>query len=222
MTRMTMAWRSATIFPMYRLMDEVAAMRTDGVPYAEAAAQTKRHRRRGPVDRRRYRRVKPRPRCLSRARPLRGTQACRRRHRRRRPDDCRRSRGYRATLRRPFGIIIEPMLTDQWYVDAATLAKPAIEAARGGRGEWRLRHRAEVMGKDLLQLDGKYPAMVRVSAAVVEPPDTSMVRTPTEKSTSAIRLYIVTHELSILLGRNYWITGVGLLPPSINRSRPAR
>ena len=29
--------------------------------------------------------------------------------------------------------VIEPFLTDQWYVDAATLAKPAIEAVRSGR-----------------------------------------------------------------------------------------
>jgi len=28
--------------------------------------------------------------------------------------------------------VIEPMLTDQWYVDAETLAKPAIEAVRSG------------------------------------------------------------------------------------------
>jgi valyl-tRNA synthetase len=27
-------------------------------------------------------------------------------------------------------VVIEPWLTDQWYVDAATLAKPAIEAVR--------------------------------------------------------------------------------------------
>lgn len=31
------------------------------------------------------------------------------------------------------GQVIEPWLTDQWYVDAATLAKPAIEAARNGK-----------------------------------------------------------------------------------------
>jgi len=31
------------------------------------------------------------------------------------------------------GVVIEPWLTDQWYVDAATLAKPAIEAVRDGR-----------------------------------------------------------------------------------------
>jgi valyl-tRNA synthetase len=31
------------------------------------------------------------------------------------------------------GVVIEPFLTDQWYVDAQTLAKPAIEAVRRGR-----------------------------------------------------------------------------------------
>ncbi len=30
------------------------------------------------------------------------------------------------------GVVIEPWLTDQWYVDAAALAKPAIEAVRSG------------------------------------------------------------------------------------------
>ena len=40
------------------------------------------------------------------------------------------------TIQTPYGdrsgVIIEPWLTDQWYVDAATLAKPAIEAVRSG------------------------------------------------------------------------------------------
>jgi valyl-tRNA synthetase len=40
------------------------------------------------------------------------------------------------TIATPFGdrsgVVIEPWLTDQWYVDAATLAKPAIEAIRSG------------------------------------------------------------------------------------------
>ncbi len=31
------------------------------------------------------------------------------------------------------GAVIEPFLTDQWYVDAATMAKPAIEAVKRGR-----------------------------------------------------------------------------------------
>jgi len=41
------------------------------------------------------------------------------------------------TIQRPYGdrsgVVIEPWLTDQWYVDAVTLAKPAIEAVRDGR-----------------------------------------------------------------------------------------
>ncbi|GAB5459583.1 MAG: valine--tRNA ligase [Henriciella sp.] len=39
-------------------------------------------------------------------------------------------------IMQPFGdrskVVIEPMLTDQWFVDAETLAKPAIEAVRDG------------------------------------------------------------------------------------------
>jgi valyl-tRNA synthetase len=31
------------------------------------------------------------------------------------------------------GVVIEPLLTEQWYVDAATLAKPAIEAVETGK-----------------------------------------------------------------------------------------
>jgi len=34
------------------------------------------------------------------------------------------------------GVPIEPMLTDQWYVNAAELAKPAIEAVRSGKVEF--------------------------------------------------------------------------------------
>ena len=40
------------------------------------------------------------------------------------------------TIQTPYGdrsnAVIEPWLTDQWYVDAETLAKPAIEAVRSG------------------------------------------------------------------------------------------
>jgi valyl-tRNA synthetase len=40
-------------------------------------------------------------------------------------------------IMQPFGdrsqVVIEPYLTDQWYVDAATLAKPAIAAVESGR-----------------------------------------------------------------------------------------
>ena len=40
------------------------------------------------------------------------------------------------TIQTPYGdrsgVVIEPWLTDQWYVDAATLAKPAIDAVKSG------------------------------------------------------------------------------------------
>ncbi|PZU60231.1 MAG: valine--tRNA ligase [Sphingobium sp.] len=40
------------------------------------------------------------------------------------------------TIQTPYGdrsgVVIEPWLTDQWYVDAATLARPAIEAVKTG------------------------------------------------------------------------------------------
>ncbi|APG63460.1 valine--tRNA ligase [Sphingorhabdus lutea] len=40
------------------------------------------------------------------------------------------------TIQTPYGdrggVVIEPWLTDQWYVDAKTLAKPAIEAVKSG------------------------------------------------------------------------------------------
>ncbi|MGE0748670.1 MAG: valine--tRNA ligase, partial [Rhodospirillales bacterium] len=48
------------------------------------------------------------------------------------------------TLMAPYGdrsgVIIEPRLTDQWFVDAATLAKPAIEAVESGRIRFVPRH----------------------------------------------------------------------------------
>ncbi|MEM6746239.1 MAG: valine--tRNA ligase [Pseudomonadota bacterium] len=34
------------------------------------------------------------------------------------------------------GVVIEPMLTDQWYVDAKTLAVPAIEAVKSGKTQF--------------------------------------------------------------------------------------
>ena len=61
------------------------------------------------------------------------------------------------------GVVIEPYLTDQWYVDAKTLAQPAIAAVRAGHDQFR----AEELGEDLLRLDGEHPALVCFSSAVV-------------------------------------------------------
>lgn len=38
------------------------------------------------------------------------------------------------------GVVIEPWLMDQWYVDAATLAKPALEAVEDGRTKFVPQH----------------------------------------------------------------------------------
>ncbi|MBC7908241.1 MAG: valine--tRNA ligase, partial [Rhodospirillaceae bacterium] len=47
-------------------------------------------------------------------------------------------------LQQPFGdrsgVVIEPWLTDQWYVDAATLAKPALEAVQTGKTKFYPKH----------------------------------------------------------------------------------
>ena len=38
------------------------------------------------------------------------------------------------------GVVIEPWLTDQWFVDAATLAKPAVEAVESGKTRFVPKH----------------------------------------------------------------------------------
>jgi valyl-tRNA synthetase len=118
--------------PMYRLMDEVAALRADGAPYAEAAAIAKELAAGASAT----------PAEIDALNLV--------------PDAYRGLDRYEARKRvvadidaeglmikvedkvimQPFGdrsnVVIEPMLTDQWYVDAATLAQPAIEAVRSG------------------------------------------------------------------------------------------
>ena len=121
--------------PMYRLMDEVAAMRADGVPYAEASARAREIAAGASFD----------PKEIDALNLV--------------PDEYRGLDRYEARKRvvadidaeglmlgvedkaimQPFGdrggVVIEPMLTDQWYVDAKTLAQPPIEAVRDGRIE---------------------------------------------------------------------------------------
>ena len=118
--------------PMYRLMDEVAAMRADGAPYAEAAAQAKAIAASGrwtaaDIDALNlvpdaYRGL---DRYEARKRVVADIDA-----------DGLMIAVESKAIQQPFGdrsgVVIEPMLTDQWYVDAATLAKPAIEAVRSG------------------------------------------------------------------------------------------
>ena len=118
--------------PMYRLMDEVAAMRGDGAPYAEAAARAKELAGGATASAAEVDALNLVPdvyrgldRYEARAKVVADIDA----------------EGLMVGVEdklivQPFGdrggVVIEPMLTDQWYVDAATLAKPAIEAVRSG------------------------------------------------------------------------------------------
>ena len=80
------------------------------------------------------------------------------------------------TIPTPFGdrggVVIEPWLTDQWYVDAEKLAE---RSDCGGEVHGDDRDCPEDLGKDVLQLDGEYPAVVRVSPAVVGAPNSGLV-----------------------------------------------
>ncbi|WP_199502950.1 valine--tRNA ligase [Qipengyuania sp. YIM B01966] len=122
--------------PMYRLMDEVASMRADGAPYAEASAQAMRIARGE---------VAPDANAVDALNLV--------------PDEYRGLDRYEARKRvvadidaeglmvmvedkpimQPFGdrggVVIEPMLTDQWYVDAEKMAVKPLDAVRSGAVE---------------------------------------------------------------------------------------
>lgn len=119
--------------PMYRLMDEVAAMRADGPPYAEAAARAVEIAKGAtatpaeidalnlvPEEYRGLDRYEARKRVVADI-DAEGLMV--------KVED--------KLIMQPFGdrggVVIEPMLTDQWYVDAKTLAQPPMAAVRDGR-----------------------------------------------------------------------------------------
>ena len=70
------------------------------------------------------------------------------------------------------GVVIEPWLTDQWYVDAATLVEPGDRGGALGRDQDRPRN----LVQDLVQLAREYPALVRLAPTVVGPPHPGVVR----------------------------------------------
>jgi valyl-tRNA synthetase len=131
--------------PLYRLMDTQAAMRADGEPYAVYAAQAleiaKSGRLPGEAEVDDINLVPDEYRGLDRyaARKL--------------IVEAINAEGLAVTVKdaegqdvpyveskkimQPFGdrsgVVIEPMLTDQWFADAKTLAKPAIDSVREGR-----------------------------------------------------------------------------------------
>jgi valyl-tRNA synthetase len=131
--------------PLYRLMNGVAAMRDDGEPYAVCAARAAEIVRTGELpdeaDVDAINLVPDEYRGLDRYEA------------RKRIVDAINADGLAVTvtdaegnavpyvenkkIMQPFGdrsgVVIEPMLTDQWFADAETLAKPAIASVREGR-----------------------------------------------------------------------------------------
>jgi valyl-tRNA synthetase len=118
--------------PMYRLMDEDAAMRADGPAYVEAAAQARAIAAGGQASAAEIDALNLVPdqyrgldRHAARERVVTDIEA-----------EGLMVKVEDKIIMQPFGdrsgVVIEPMLTDQWYVDAATLARPAIEAVRSG------------------------------------------------------------------------------------------
>src|SRR6185369_9676628 len=118
--------------PMYRLMDEAAHMRTDGPSYEDSAKRAQaiaRGEKATPEEVDALNLVPEAYRGLDRYDARKQVVA---------DVD---SEGLMIKVEdkmimQPFGdrsgVVIEPMLTDQWYVDAATLAKRPIEAVRTG------------------------------------------------------------------------------------------
>ncbi|EYR82393.1 MULTISPECIES: valine--tRNA ligase [unclassified Shinella] len=131
--------------PLYRLMDTRAALRADGEPYAFYAAQALDIAKTGHVPNEAE--VDDINLVPDEYRGLDRYEA------RKRIVDAINAEGLAVTVKdaegndvpfvenkkvmQPFGdrsgVVIEPMLTDQWFADAATLAKPAIASVREGR-----------------------------------------------------------------------------------------
>ncbi len=130
--------------PMYRLMDTSAHMRSDGAPYAEAAARAQEIANGAdfteaevdtlnlvPDDLRGLDRYEARERVVRQITEeglaVMTTDA----------DGNAVPLVENKPIMQPFGdrsgVVIEPMLTDQWFVDTAQIVGPALEAVRSGR-----------------------------------------------------------------------------------------
>jgi valyl-tRNA synthetase len=118
--------------PMYRLMDEEARMRVDGLDYAAAAARAREIAAGALASAKEIDTLNLVPEAY------RGLDRYEARKRVVADIDAEglMIRVEDKQIMQPFGdrsnVVIEPMLTDQWYVDAKTLAGPAIEAVRSG------------------------------------------------------------------------------------------
>jgi valyl-tRNA synthetase len=70
-------------------------------------------------------------------------------------------------------VVIEPYLTDQWYVDAKTMAQEPLKCGARRPHEFR----SEELGEDLFRLAREHPAVVHLAPALVGPPDSCVVWT---------------------------------------------
>ncbi len=68
--------------------------------------------------------------------------------------------------------VIEPMLTDQWFVDTARIVQPAIDAVKDGRTTIL----PGVRRQGLFPLAREHRALVHLPPALVGPPDPGLVR----------------------------------------------
>ena len=118
--------------PMYRLMDGTAHMRSDGPSYAESASRARAIAHAEPATAAEIDALNLVPEAY------RGLDRYEARKRVVADIDAEglMIKVEEKRIMQPFGdrsgAVIEPMLTDQWFVDAATLAKPAIEAVKKG------------------------------------------------------------------------------------------
>ncbi|MDP3264122.1 MAG: valine--tRNA ligase [Tabrizicola sp.] len=139
--------------PCYRLMDSRARMRADGAPYAEAVLRAREIAAGSPTDEtevdslnlvpEKYRgldRLKARDLVVAdiTAQGLAVTTLVKETDPETGSEHLRLEPVVEAKkIMQPFGdrskVVIEPMLTDQWFVDTAKIVEPALEAVRTGR-----------------------------------------------------------------------------------------
>ena len=71
------------------------------------------------------------------------------------------------------GVIVEPMLTDQWFV---SMDEPCAQAALDAVAQRRREVLSRALDHDLQPLAGEHPGLVHLAPALVGPPDPGLVR----------------------------------------------
>ena len=173
--------------PMYRLMDTKGAMRDDGLPYAECAARRRQLPTAAQLTESRSDTINLVPDDLRGLDRFEAAQAVVEQItaeglavmipaiRSREASADRRALVENKPIMQPFGdrskVVIEPMLTDQWFVDTAKIVGPRIDAVRNGD------HGSCPSGREgLFPLAGEHRTLVHLAPALVGAPDPGVVR----------------------------------------------